>query len=529
MIQYGDIRKLSGYDLEPVDLIVGGSPCQNFSIAGNRQGLEGSESGLFLEMIRIIKEMRKNTNGIYPRYVLLENVPGIFSSNGGFDFQSVLTEFIRILEPESPDVPCPQEGWPKAGIIFLPNGSLAWRTHDAQLWGRTIRDGNTGDVLFMGTPQRRRRVSVVVDLRGKSAPEILFELSRLPGNPPEESEERKGIAGDSSESLGSAMYWNGSQVINTLTAHNANGEKSPTLGAGIIGDVLCLNDQGGSVMDISEDKTMTLRSESHGHEPIVFDPSVHHGYKEYDGVSETVRARYGTGGNNVPMVIDNNDKVSYGVTAKGNGDAFISEEQHTTLSAGGGMAGQGYPCALTYALSSYESNAMKSSNPESGCYETETARTLDLNGGNPACNQGGIAIAMDVGFFDSHEECSSTLLQRMYKDPPIVKGANRIVRRLTPKECERLQGFPDDWTNIPGASDSKRYKALGNSICLPFWEWLARRFARYGNVRNIGSLFDGIGGFPLCFKRAGAETLWTSEIEPFCEQVVKYHHDKGEI
>lgn len=85
------------------------------------------------------------------------------------------------------------------------------------------------------------------------------------------------------------------------------------------------------------------------------------------------------------------------------------------------------------------------------------------------------------------------------------------------------------WTNIPGASDSKRYKALGNSICLPFWEWLARRFTRYGNVRTIGSLFDGIGGFPLCFKRAGAETLWTSEIEPFCEQVVKYHHDKGEI
>lgn len=183
MIQYGDIRKLSGYDLEPVDLIVGGSPCQNFSIAGNRQGLEGSESGLFLEMIRIIKEMRKNTNGIYPRYVLLENVPGIFSSNNGNDFSAVLTEFIRILEPGSPDVPCPQDGWPKAGIIFLPNGSLAWRTHDAQLWGRTVRDSDTGDVLFMGTPQRRRRVSVVVDLRGKSAPEILFEPTVMCGNP----------------------------------------------------------------------------------------------------------------------------------------------------------------------------------------------------------------------------------------------------------------------------------------------------------------------------------------------------------
>ena len=160
MIQYGDIRKLSGYDLEPVDLIVGGSPCQNFSIAGNRQGLEGSESGLFLEMIRIIKEMRKATNGDYPKFILLENVPGIFSSNNGNDFSAVLTEFVRILEPGSPDVPCPQEGWSKSGILLVSNGSIAWRTHDAQHWG---------------VPQRRKRISLVADLRGQSAPEILFE------------------------------------------------------------------------------------------------------------------------------------------------------------------------------------------------------------------------------------------------------------------------------------------------------------------------------------------------------------------
>lgn len=167
MIQYGDIRKLSGYDLEPVDLIVGGSPCQNFSIAGNRQGLEGSESGLFFEMIRIIKEMRKATNGDYPKFILLENVPGIFSSNNGNDFSAVLTEFIRILEPDAPDVPCPQEGWPKAGIIFLPLGSLAWRTHDAQFWG---------------VAQRRRRISLVLDLRGSSAPEVLFESKVMSGH-----------------------------------------------------------------------------------------------------------------------------------------------------------------------------------------------------------------------------------------------------------------------------------------------------------------------------------------------------------
>jgi site-specific DNA-cytosine methylase len=88
-------------------------------------------------------------------------------------------------------------------------------------------------------------------------------------------------------------------------------------------------------------------------------------------------------------------------------------------------------------------------------------------------------------------------------------------------EGERLQGYPDGWTDIPGASDSKRYKALGNSIALPFWEHLAHRFVEIGNVQSIGSLFDGIGGFPLVFHRAGAETKWTSEIEPFCEEVVR--------
>ena len=102
------------------------------------------------------------------------------------------------------------------------------------------------------------------------------------------------------------------------------------------------------------------------------------------------------------------------------------------------------------------------------------------------------------------------------------------VRRLTPKEIERLQGFPDDWTNIPGASDSKRYRALGNSICLPWWAHLARRFAQYGNVKTIGSLFDGIGGFPLVFRWAGIKTLWTSEIEPFCQKVVAIRFGEDE-
>ena len=197
MKQYGDIAKLNGAELEPVDLIVGGSPCQDLSVAGLRKGLQHSalgdsettRSGLFMEMIRIIKEMRNATNFIRPRYVLWENVPGAFSSRGGADFSAVLGEFSRLIEPNAPDVPCPQEGWRNSGVLLVGNGSIAWRTHDAQFWG---------------VPQRRRRISLIVDLRGRSAPEILFERKSLSGNTEPSETQRKGTAGDPAESTGSA-------------------------------------------------------------------------------------------------------------------------------------------------------------------------------------------------------------------------------------------------------------------------------------------------------------------------------------
>ena len=191
----------------------------------------------------------------------------------------------------------------------------------------------------------------------------------------------------------------------------------------------------------TEDVSFTLNTIDR---PAVFDASVRHDCKQFGDVSETVLSRYGTGGNNQPLVVKDDKPLS-----------------------------------------------------------------------------------MDVGFFTTHEDQVGSLLARQYKDPPITY--QNTVRRLTPMECERLQGYPDGWTDIPGASDAKRYKALGNSIALPFWAALARRFVEIGKVKSIGSLFDGIGGFPLCFKRAGAETKWTSEIEPFPEQVVKYHIDKGDL
>lgn len=213
MIQYGDIRKLSGYDLEPVDLIVGGSPCQDLSTAnGNgRKGLDGSRSGLFYEMIRIIKEMRSKTDGLYPRYALFENVPGLFTSNDGRDFAIVLGEFARIIEPTAPDVFVPKEGWPKSGILLVGSrGNIAYRTHDTQYWGKTIRDSRTGDVLQMGTPQRRRRIALVADFRGQTAWQILFESYCSQRN----SEKSEESWAQTSKRIGKSTELSGAKEVN---------------------------------------------------------------------------------------------------------------------------------------------------------------------------------------------------------------------------------------------------------------------------------------------------------------------------
>ena len=465
--QYGDIKQIFGDKLESVDLIVGGSPCQDLSVAGYRAGLDGERSGLFMEMIRIIKEMRNKTNGEKPKFGLWENVPGAFSSNTGRDFSAVLGEFSRIIEPQAPDVPVPEEGWPDSGILLVGGGgSIAWRTHDAQFWGKTIRDRCTGNVLEMGTPQRRRRISLVADFRGQSAPEILFERKSMSGDSESGGTHREGFAGTTSKSTGETGKCLNSWDVQIKHIQPENGI-ADALYSGECrysgGECYVLNDQGGARMIVTNGITNTLRSQMKHHEPIVmnpkqvsmvygenttptfgtddykepqivlsyqdrlavFDASVRHDCKQFDDVSETVLSRYGTGGNNQPLVV-----------AIGNGQYV--------------------------------------------------------------------------------EDCKCQI-------------TDNTVRRLTPLECERLQGYPDGWTDIHGASDSKRYKALGNSIALPFWEHLAHRFAEIGKVKNIGSLFDGIGGFPLVFKRTGVETKWTSEIEPFCEQVVKFHIENGDL
>lgn len=428
MKHLGDICKINGAEIEPVDCITGGSPCQDLSIAGKRAGLAGERSGLFMEQVRIVKEMRERDrrNGragdmVRPRFLVWENVPGAFSSNEGGDFQAVLEEIIHIAEP-TVSVPRFEGKWTKAGAIDGDGWSIAWRTHDAQYWG---------------VPQRRRRISVVADFGGQSAGEILFE--------------RQGLPGDIAESGAS---WEG-----PAEAAEAGASYAVRIRGGC--------DGGGKGALVQKDKSGTNQT------PAVVAPDMSHAcdvIRDCGEIVPSLQARMGTGGNQVPLTYQD-------VTG--------------TLSPGS-HAG------------SY--NGQDAYNDMLVCGATpDVAHTLRANA---AC---------------AYREDAETY--------PVQ---NMAVRRLTPMECERLQGFPDGWTDIGEwtdgngkrhkPSDSPRYKALGNSIALPFWDWMLRRMARYlPEGATLGSLFDGIAGFPLIWERIHGKgtARWASEIEKFTIAVTK--------
>ena len=400
MKRLGDITLIHGNEIEPVDCIIGGSPCQDLSVAGKRAGLSGERSGLFMEQIRIVKEMRKRYGK--PRYMVWENVPGAFSSNNGEDFRAVLEEVTKIAD-ETAVIPRPPKGkWSCAGCVMGDGWSVAWRTHDAQFWG---------------VPQRRRRIALVADFGGESAPEILFERESVSRDSEPGGETREGTAPSLENSTG-----------NTVWCLQGNGiDRADTAGC---------NGRGWR-----EDISYTLNTIDR---PAVCYDMTHacDVIRDCGELSPTLKARMGTGGNNVPICI-------------GNG-------------------------------------------------QVDQLRMSDK-----------------VGALNCMHDQQCVML-------------HHIVRRLTPLECERLQGYPDgwadigDWTDSKGklhkAADAPRYKALGNSIALPFWDWMLRRMSEYLPVgATMGSLFDGIGGFPLLWERIhGAGTArWASEIEEFAIAVTK--------
>lgn len=517
MKHYGDISLISGSELEPVDIITFGSPCQDMSIAGKRSGLDGSRSSLFYEAIRIIKEMRCATNGKYPRYCVWENVPGAFSSNGGQDFQSVLETVISVKEADT-QVPAPgKDGWPYADIYMGDGWSLAYRTIDAQFWG---------------VPQRRRRIYLVADFAGGSAGRILFESEGVSRYSPESFRAWQRAARCPADCVGAAGF-----CVDGYNSAVSEKFSTPGENCGMFtgrNGVLVLNDQGGNRMDVTEGVTCTLRSEAH-HPPLVFEN--HSQDTRFKGpleVAQTVSATYGMGGNNQPLVVETpmTLKIRSGCEGGGKG-ALIQKNKSATLACNNDQA---VFVPKTYGICSFASNAMKSDNPRSGFYEADTARTLDCNGGNPGCNQGGVCIVEqnpafaiqgsmigrkdrngpqgsgineEVSFTldaaDRHavaycmttgsymlplEGVAPTLMARDYKDPPLVNSAygfdpmqkaegtgfqeeiaatvvngsspghhaavveaDYYVRRLTPVECARLQGFADWWCKGLGTAE----------------------------------------------------------------------------
>lgn len=614
MTHLGDITKIHGGEAPVVDVVIGGSPCQDLSIAGKRAGLAGARSGLYMEQIRIIKEMRERDMAsgrtgefVRPRYMVWENVPGAFSSNGGKDFAAVLEEAIRIAEPEAPDIEVPEKGWNTWGGYHDEMGgrwSVAWRVLDAQHWG---------------VPQRRRRIALVADFGGDTAWEILFERQSMSGYPAESgaageslaagaesgaayavrirggcdgggkgalvqteksgttkagndqtlfcmgtqqggaevrSDDRaptltaaagmsgnnqpviciQGNAIDRADTAGcngkgwkedvcytlntidrpavcagpdcltpwdcqSKRVYSEAGVMPTLQAGENSGqnqvavlcagfklgnseharsigyaeEQAPTLNAECGGNkpaVLCLNDQGGNVMGVSHDVSGTLRAQEHGHQPSILDMS--HAcdvIRDCGEVAPSLQARMGTGGNQIPLTY---------------------QKTTGTLSPGA----------------------------HAGSYNGQDAYNDML-----IC---GAAVPDIAHTLKAKANCD------FREDSETYPVQNRVVRRLTPLERERLQGFPDHWTDLGEWTDSKgkrhkdadspRYKALGNSIALPPWKWLLKRLCgNYERDATMASLFDGIGGFPLIWEQLNGRgtCLWASEIEEFPIAVTK--------
>jgi len=402
MVHLGDITKINGAEIEPVDIISAGSPCQNLSVAGNREGLAGSESQLFHEFIRIVREMREATNNEYPRYILWENVPGAYSSNGGQDFRAVLQEILQS------QIPTPKSGrWATAGMVRGAGYSLAWRTLDAQ---------------YFGVPQRRKRIFLVADFRGQSAPEILFECESGAGDFAESRSAWKEVAacaGDGVEvtSRCPKMWCSGGRISNPLLASGAE-----AFGVG------------------GENKTV---------HPLRANPS------KADKPCSTTYVLQGS-------MIGRDDKNG----PQGDG---INEDISFTLNTTDRHA-------VAYAICSTSSNSRC---PKMWCSGGRISNPLLASG----------AEAFGVGtltLYENHRrdsritgplEVAPTICRKFgtggNNTPLVVRLCQRhTVRRLTPIECERLMGFPDNWT--AGHSDSARYRMLGNSVAVPCAEYIIR-------------------------------------------------------
>lgn len=445
MIHLGDITKIKGDNIPPVDVITFGSPCQDLSIAGKRAGLSGERSGLFMEAVRIIKEMREATNGEYPKYAVWENVPGAFSSNKSEDFRAVLEELARIKEAGI-SIPGPDKSkWAKAGLITGDDWSIAWRTMDAQYWG---------------VPQRRLRISLVLDLTDRRAGEILFEPESLRGH------FAPGITP-------------GQATARTVENGAGTADRAFTL------KIRSGCEGGGKGAFVQTEKSATLSTLQDqtlfAAEPLIYDARGN-----------------GDGTTSPTMTGDHNSRVTDYTAITLRGDTVAGALLARDYKGVGREDSFGRVIAQPVGADLYN-----------GTLTGDKAVTLTVATAKGGTNTG----------------------------PSVIEKITRwIVRRLTPTECERLQGYPDGWTDLGEwidskgkahkAADTPRYKALGNSIALPQWYYVLGGIAdRLPDNATIGSLFDGIGGFPYVWTQlhSGRKELcvWASEIEEFPIAVTK--------
>lgn len=369
MKHLGNVTDIDGAKIEPVDIITFGSPCQDLSIAGKREGLQGNRSGLFHEAMRIVKEMRIATNGEKPRYIVWENVTGAFSSNKGEDFRVVL-ETIMQAKDETFTVPRPEK-WNGSGCIVADSLSLAWRTFDAQYWG---------------VPQRRKRIYLVADFDGERAGKILFEQESVRGNSSKSVQKWKDLTESSRRST-----------------------------------------------DLSSEHRMTL-FENHGRDTR---------YNELKNACSTITALLGTGGNNQPLV------ATYDVRFTSDG----------------------------------------TKNARANVYETDVSRTICTGCTSPEENQGGVVIVSSFSQDAYDKNTESDVSATLKNSGGSYGGGSEMiittkckpkytVRKLTPVECARLQGFPDWWCeNIENTNPSEED--------MEFWREVFRTYYTINGKKTV--------------------------------------------
>ncbi len=454
IVNYGDITKIDGSKIIPVDVITGGSPCQDFSTAGSGEGLEGSRSSLFLDMIRVIREMRVTAHK--PRFVVFENVPGMLHCNGGKDFHRVLTEFAHVIEPDFvvPENPC---SWSRAGHLVGSHNmwSLAWRVCNAGDWG---------------VAQNRRRLMLLVDYEGENAHKILF--------------------GEKNNTR-SAYLKNDFDLFKTpvwVTCYNDNknaGEKPDTPVESHIRDVV----------------------ESHVEPKYNLTPRQAEGILRRSLLNDKPLQ---------PLL----KKILNAISEGADTIAIVKEDM------------EGLPEIPFLVWNNHQDRSLNI-----------TTKSATIRASGSGCDESKYPYVVCL---DNHAQDNRCVLSNDHiseeQHPMVVVGKtvqdnnnnlSIVLRNITPVEVERLFGYPDNWTKYTAEgkqiSNAQRYKMLGNSIALPQWKWLMKRIVDKGSISDDtkslthGSLFDGIGGFPVCAMSAGMTTLWISEIDKWANEVTMLH------